>query len=359
MYDTIGVTPGHAQYKAKVRGFSEMDPTWSAPIPTASRDPCNNPEKTFKKHPEQHELWPSFANEFSLKSTTKTRSNKSNIILGDERFAQSTTIYNDVHANSSKATGQKGIMNAVLFDKTNRNVAVAKRVVTKFSDLSREEIVSRYAASKKSIDLRTLKGFQANMRLRLAAKMTNDNVNGKRMNRMFHQFDGDGSGYIELEEFHKGLLWYGIQLDIEQCTRLFAEFDTDGNGFLSYTEFMKEMLEDEYFKLSFRFAQGETQEERAERQKIHVQVRTHRRLEQIRSIVQAVTTPSQMVEAFQRMDSDGSGYLSSEEFIGALEGLNIHLLPAEKQAVFQAVDVNHDNKISFIEFLEVLGHDAK
>lgn len=55
----------------------------------------------------------------------------------------------------------------------------------------------------------------------------------------FHEYDKDGSGLLDLKEFHQmiGVLLGEDKYEKSDVTRLFMEFDNDGSGSVSWEEF--------------------------------------------------------------------------------------------------------------------------
>jgi len=90
------------------------------------------------------------------------------------------------------------------------------------------------------------------------------------LGKAFHQFDANRDGFITFEEFEEGL---GVDCgyDLEELMEMFHGADLDGTGVLHYTEFLAATIE----------ARGVIGRER-------------------------------LAEAFDRLDSDDSGYISTE-----------------------------------------------
>jgi len=348
MYDVIGVTPIHAQYKAMVKGSSEMDPSSKIPVPHPSRDPCNRPTTTFRKVSRMEDLSPSFATR-PKSAFAKGASNRSHIVMGDDRFFQTRSQYNDSHADAVRATGMTPVMDLDVLNLRNpprapTPAAPPPRIV----DLSQVERERKYAAVKRALDDLALEQLEKNMRLRLSAKMTNDNVNGKRMLRMFTQFDTDGSGFIEFEEFHKGLLSYGIQLETEQALRLFTKYDKDHSGYMSYTDFMEQILEPEYFQLAFNYGTGMSAEARKSQKEAYLHKRLVKRVKELRHLF------ARRPEWRHYFDADNSGLITHDEFGQALRKIGLHLMPADFEALYHALDDDKSGKISIVEFDRLL-----
>ena len=55
---------------------------------------------------------------------------------------------------------------------------------------------------------------------------------------MFRDYDSDGGGSIDKEEFNQVLLAFKIQLTLKELDNVFAIFDPEGDGDISYLEFV-------------------------------------------------------------------------------------------------------------------------
>ena len=55
--------------------------------------------------------------------------------------------------------------------------------------------------------------------------------------KKFEQFDGDGSGAIDLDETHAAFADLGIQLDKYTVKKMFQKYDEDGSGTIDFNEF--------------------------------------------------------------------------------------------------------------------------
>lgn len=56
--------------------------------------------------------------------------------------------------------------------------------------------------------------------------------------RTFKIMDDDNSRSLDLKEFLKGLNDYGILMEKQEATALFQQFDRDGSGTIDFDEFL-------------------------------------------------------------------------------------------------------------------------
>ena len=74
-------------------------------------------------------------------------------------------------------------------------------------------------------------------------------------------------------------------------------------------------------------------------------------LEEFKDFIKIVYSPERIIEAFQAFDTDKNGYLDREEFLKVLSDYGGEVSEFEKQAIFTNVDINHDGKIQYKEFV--------
>jgi Ca2+-binding EF-hand superfamily protein len=137
----------------------------------------------------------------------------------------------------------------------------------------------------------------------IAHKSTSEEIGILR--KVFERYDTARNGSISLDEFKVALESYGYT--DEEVERMFDGLDLDRTGEVKYCEFLAATIE----------AQGAISEER-------------------------------LAEAFDRLDSDDSGFISKENL---REFLGDDLPQDEIDEIIREVDVNNDNKISYPEFL--------
>uniref|UniRef100_A0A7S1ZH63 Calmodulin n=1 Tax=Trieres chinensis TaxID=1514140 RepID=A0A7S1ZH63_TRICV len=124
------------------------------------------------------------------------------------------------------------------------------------------------------------------------------------LHNVFRSFDSQQEGHITFPDFKEGLNNCGY--NEEELVEMFLGADLDGTGVLNYTEFLASTIE----------AQGTISEQR-------------------------------LADAFDRLDSDDSGYISKEnlrEFLG-------HLPKNYIDKVVNEADLTRDDMISYKDFL--------
>eukprot|EP00282_Hemiselmis_andersenii_P016042 CAMPEP_0114133154 /NCGR_PEP_ID=MMETSP0043_2-20121206/13474_1 /TAXON_ID=464988 /ORGANISM="Hemiselmis andersenii, Strain CCMP644" /LENGTH=1256 /DNA_ID=CAMNT_0001226711 /DNA_START=123 /DNA_END=3890 /DNA_ORIENTATION=- len=137
----------------------------------------------------------------------------------------------------------------------------------------------------------------------------------------FDQIDADGSGYLEFEEIWADLEQkLGQSIDREQAESIFKELDVNGDGKVSLVEF-----------------------------KMKVGVMPTRQ-----EIVEEAHNEAE--EAFDAIDTDGSGYLDLEELWADLQKRGMVELTREQvEEIFKSIDANGDGKVSLAEFKSHMG----
>eukprot|EP00977_Amphora_coffeiformis_P018872 scaffold6764_cov169-Amphora_coffeaeformis.AAC.10 len=125
------------------------------------------------------------------------------------------------------------------------------------------------------------------------------------LRKVFQKYDTKKDGQLSIEEFKAALHDAGYPED--KCEEIFHSVDLDGSGSIRYTEFLAATIE----------AQGAISEER-------------------------------LAEAFDRLDSDDSGYISAANL---KELLGNEFPQSEIDAIIKESDITKDGKISYSEFL--------
>lgn len=127
------------------------------------------------------------------------------------------------------------------------------------------------------------------------------------LRKAFLAMDRDDSGGISREEFHSAMTG---KLDDVTINGIFEKIDVNKSGDISYTEFLTAS-----------------------------------------SASQAAQSKTTMMAAFDRMDSDGSGYLETAELTELLDG---YFSQAEVGTLLAKADANNDGRIGRDEFVRLL-----
>ncbi|KAG7355131.1 serine/threonine protein kinase [Nitzschia inconspicua] len=133
------------------------------------------------------------------------------------------------------------------------------------------------------------------------------------LRKCFDAYDTANNGVISFEEFREALKQSNYSdADIKE---MFDSVDVNENGHVMYTEFIAATLE----------AQGQVEEER-------------------------------IAEAFERLDSDNSGFISKENM---LDFLGEDATPEDVENMLKHADLDNDGQISFAEFLAMFRTQTK
>eukprot|EP00520_Triparma_pacifica_P003563 CAMPEP_0118651952 /NCGR_PEP_ID=MMETSP0785-20121206/11057_1 /TAXON_ID=91992 /ORGANISM="Bolidomonas pacifica, Strain CCMP 1866" /LENGTH=509 /DNA_ID=CAMNT_0006544433 /DNA_START=26 /DNA_END=1551 /DNA_ORIENTATION=+ len=124
------------------------------------------------------------------------------------------------------------------------------------------------------------------------------------LRKAFDQYDKSNNGTIQYSEFTEVL--EGMKYPKEELDEIFASIDVDGSGNIHYTEFLAATLE------------------------------THGHIEEER-----------LAEAFDRLDSDDSGYITKGNL---KEMLGTEYTKEKAEALIAEADINKDGRISWNEF---------
>eukprot|EP00282_Hemiselmis_andersenii_P018127 CAMPEP_0114158844 /NCGR_PEP_ID=MMETSP0043_2-20121206/27450_1 /TAXON_ID=464988 /ORGANISM="Hemiselmis andersenii, Strain CCMP644" /LENGTH=123 /DNA_ID=CAMNT_0001254663 /DNA_START=1 /DNA_END=369 /DNA_ORIENTATION=+ len=62
-----------------------------------------------------------------------------------------------------------------------------------------------------------------------------------KLKKMFHKFDANGNGTLDVKEFRLAMESVGYDLTDDQLAEMFTAFDIDGNGKISFWEFVRSL----------------------------------------------------------------------------------------------------------------------
>lgn len=157
-------------------------------------------------------------------------------------------------------------------------------------------------------------------------RLRSQSLNSLRLRRIFDMFDKNGDSMITVEEISQALNMLGLEAEFKEVDSMIKSYIKPGNVGLTYEDFvgLHESLGDTYFSVA-----AETDEE---------------------------TQNEDLWEAFKVFDEDGDGYISAKELqvvLGKL-GLAEGNLLDNVQRMILSVDTNHDGRVDFHEFKDMM-----
>jgi Ca2+-binding EF-hand superfamily protein len=158
---------------------------------------------------------------------------------------------------------------------------------------------------------------------------------------LFRKYDQDSNCYLDPEEFKALMQDLQQRLDFppDEILRFLAEADMNADGMVEYEEFIP---------LALQIIQGMYAKKRLEQHMVDVGQHAEDLLvhgmarEELEEVVLSI---------FKRMDKDGSGILSKQEFVAALTSMELGLARREINAIMFKVDQDQDGNISYGEFI--------
>jgi len=158
---------------------------------------------------------------------------------------------------------------------------------------------------------------------------------------LFHKYDSDGNGYLDPTEFKSLMtdLQQRLEFPPDEVYRFLAEADMNADGMIEYEEFIP---------LALQIVQGMYAKKRLEQHMEDVDKHAEDLLvhgmsrEELTELVGSI---------FERMDEDGSGALSKQEFATALTSMELGLTRREINTIMFQIDQDSDGNISYREFV--------
>ena len=132
--------------------------------------------------------------------------------------------------------------------------------------------------------------------------------------KIFKNFDHDGSESIDAKELGNLLRVRGLHPSNKEVEEMIRKYDTSGNGVIEFDEF----------------------------------------IEIYKSLKGKKVTVDEITASFNYFDSDGSGYIEKNEFKHFLSKFGAHLPEAEIDKFFNNVDLDKDGRISLDEFKKII-----
>lgn len=132
---------------------------------------------------------------------------------------------------------------------------------------------------------------------------------------MFAVYDKNGNGKIEVKELATMIRALGHPLTPAEAATMVKDADKNGNGVIDFNEFVKVVEANR---------PGPKQ------------------------------TADELMEAFRTFDKDGNGSISLVELKQHLTSLGDPMTVEEVEAMFKGADTNHDGKVCYSEFVNVM-----
>jgi len=158
---------------------------------------------------------------------------------------------------------------------------------------------------------------------------------------LFHKYDWDGNGFLDPSEFKSLMNDLQQRMDFppDEIYRFLAEADMNEDGMIEYEEFIP---------LALQIVQGMYAKKRLEQHITDIDQHAEDLLvhgmsrDELTELVGSI---------FERMDQDGSGTLSKQEFCAALTSMELGLTRREINTVMFQIDQDGDGGVSYREFV--------
>lgn len=204
---------------------------------------------------------------------------------------------------------------------------------------------------------------------------------GKSVKEFLRKFDYDGDGTISKDEFKMAMAEIKADLTEQELQSCFAYLDPEQTGEVDYNEFVYVFYNRRSMrhKVSTQDSSVITQHpvspmghkkgtmkhrmELGEKLKQHRRIlessmitdgrsETHKNFNKCMGKIEEQLTASKhdMEAVFNSIDTDRSGSITREEFVGALQGMDVKLSEKELDVLFCHLDPSSDNRITLNEF---------
>ena len=160
--------------------------------------------------------------------------------------------------------------------------------------------------------------------------------------RAFVNFDGDGSGAIDLQEFKSALkMKTGLDFENRLLQKIWKQFDDDGSGEINFRKFTEMVMDSgrrdatalQLPNYGNKVSNDSGNSEMMLKRKVRMGFRDLRR-------------------AFKDLDRSGNGVLKMKDFQFALQRMDIVLNDTQFIELARKIDKNGDGQISYAEFLD-------
>ncbi|NET51402.1 MAG: calcium-binding protein, partial [Merismopedia sp. SIO2A8] len=138
------------------------------------------------------------------------------------------------------------------------------------------------------------------------------------LHQVFQQIDTDGSGYISLQELQTYIHAIDSKCTTAQVEAMLKQADTSGDNQISYEE----------FQAAFESMAPDNE---------------------LRKYIK-VGSEGNLLQVFQQIDTDGSGYISQSELQAYIQGIDSNFTATQVEAMLKQADTSGDNQVSYEEF---------
>ena len=214
-----------------------------------------------------------------------------------------------------------------------------------------------------------LRGSAGTLREQLLALLDDSKA---RVVDVLAQWDRDGSGFIDKEEFYEALGALGVACTADDAAAVFDAWDTDGSGELDYKELRKKLRAGSLVELDQSLQPGAAGEIATRSENPHAlrtdgpQTSRSRVVgaggvsldgplslgEQLWRLLQA--NGARVRDLFLEWDKDGSGQVDADEFARALALLGLPNDRDAADALFQTLDADGSGQIDYRELYKTL-----
>jgi len=160
------------------------------------------------------------------------------------------------------------------------------------------------------------------------------------LKKLFNIADVNGDGVLQPAEFKKLLQLSGFNFPASAVEQLMTAADVNHDGVIQYEEFIPVAMQVLLGQQDMMDTYITTEQESA-----------------ARSLLMEGETQEQVLRKLKKYflfaDEDNSGFLDAREFKNILGHMGFPLTAAQISEVMKLVDVNHDNQVSYEEFLPV------
>ena len=225
-------------------------------------------------------------------------------------MSQSTSKQNTKKTSSRQSTNKP--------DTSSKQSTIKAETTSKQSTIKQEttskQNTKKVDDSKQSTKKMTREDVERTRVFEVKPQLTPKESRREEVRQIFNMFDKNGDNTVSVSEVESLLISIGRNPSKEEVKKLVEELDTDKSGTLSFDEFMRYM------------------------DKVYVVPE-----EQVNDIV----------DAFKIFDLDDNGYITASEFKNILCKFGGEFSPQEVDEIFNMVDLNHDGKLDYAEFIDL------